>query len=48
MNGLKTVNGGAMLFYQAYYADCLFVDKKANDSEAEALFEEYLKKYQRG
>ena len=46
--GVKAIGGLAMLFYQAYYADCLFVGKKADDGEAEALFKDYLKTYQRG
>ena len=41
--GLQTLNGAAMLFYQAYYADCLFLDKKADINEAKTLYERYLK-----
>ncbi len=41
--GVKTLNGGAMLFYQAYFADCLFLGKEPNDQEAEALYELYQK-----
>jgi shikimate dehydrogenase len=33
--GIKAVGGLAMLFYQAYYADCLYVGKKADEKEAE-------------
>ena len=40
--GLKTLNGKAMLFYQAYYADCLYLNKEPNDKEAETLYEKYL------
>ena len=41
INGKKTVNGEAMLFYQAYYADCLFLGRKSSNVEAKNLFEEY-------
>ena len=46
--GVKTVGGLAMLFYQAYYADCLFLGKKADEQEAEAFYEKYLQTYKRG
>lgn len=42
-SGLKTVNGAAMLFYQAYYADCLYLGLAPDDSQAETLYQEYLK-----
>ena len=40
--GLKTLNGKAMLFYQAYYADCLYLGKEPDDKEAEELYKKYL------
>ena len=40
--GLKTLNGAAMLFYQAYYADCLYTERTAKAAEAEALYKKYL------
>jgi shikimate dehydrogenase len=40
--GLKTVSGGAMLFFQAYYADCYFLGKEPSELEAEELYEGYL------
>jgi len=40
--GLRTLNGSAMLFYQAYYADCLFVGRQAQIEEAKALYGKYL------
>ena len=40
-HGKKTVNGEAMLFYQAYMADCIFVNKTPDAAEAKALWEEY-------
>jgi shikimate dehydrogenase len=43
--GVKTVGGLAMLFYQAYYADCLYVGKKADEQEAEQLYQGYLQVY---
>ncbi len=39
---IKTVNGEAMLFYQAYYADCLFLGIQPNDGQAEKLYQGYL------
>lgn len=40
--GLRTLNGASMLFYQAYYADCLYVGKTPDAEEAKALYEKYL------
>lgn len=42
--GKKTVNGEAMLFYQAYYAECIYFDRKADDGEAKILFKKYTEK----
>ncbi len=39
--GKKTVNGGAMLFYQAYFADCIYLERKADAAEAKRLYAEY-------
>jgi shikimate dehydrogenase len=36
------INGKAMLFSQAYYADCLFLEREADSKEAEALYRKYL------
>lgn len=41
--GRKTINGNEMLFYQAYYAECLFWDITPDDLTAKKLYEEYLK-----
>ena len=41
--GLKTLNGAAMLFYQAYFADCLFLGREPSEEEAKILYEKYLK-----
>lgn len=41
--GKKTVNGKAMLFYQAYYAECLFFGAQPSEGQAKELFEKYLK-----
>ena len=42
-SGVRTrVNGMAMLFYQAYYADCLFLDRRVDEREAEELYLKYL------
>ena len=40
--GLCTLNGMAMLFFQAYYSDCLYIDKMPSDDEAQRLYEKYL------
>lgn len=39
--GKKIVNGESMLFYQAYYADCIFIGKDPSAREAKELFEKY-------
>ena len=36
--GLQTLNGAPMLFYQAYFADCVFLGREPNDEEAKALY----------
>ena len=43
--GLKTCNGSAMLFYQAYYADCLYTQRQADANEAKILYLNYLEAY---
>ena len=40
--GLSTLNGQAMLFYQAYYADCIYLGKTPDDTEAKELYKAYL------
>ena len=40
--GISTLNGKAMLFYQAYYADCIYLGKDPDDAEAKELYEAYL------
>lgn len=40
--GISTLNGAAMLFYQAYYADCIYLDRQPNDDEAKRLYEQFL------
>ena len=39
--GLKIVNGSAMLFYQAYFADCLYLGTEPNLAQAIAFYAEY-------
>lgn len=41
--GLKTLNGASMLFYQAYFADCLFLGREPSEAEAKLFYENYLK-----
>lgn len=40
--GKRTVNGAAMLFYQAYFSDCLYLGREPNVDEAKALYAKYL------
>lgn len=39
--GLQTLNGESMLFLQAYYADCYFLNKEPSEEEAEKLYAKY-------
>lgn len=39
--GLRILNGEAMLFYQAYFADCLYLGIAPNRAQATALYAEY-------
>ncbi len=41
--GKKIINGAAMLFYQAYYADCYFFGLTPDAAVAAKLFEKYQK-----
>ncbi len=40
--GCRTVSGGAMLFFQAYYSDCYYLGRTADRAEADKLYEKYL------
>ncbi|MBQ7913275.1 MAG: shikimate dehydrogenase [Clostridia bacterium] len=42
--GLQILNGAAMLFYQAYYADCLYLDITPNDKQATAFYRQFIQK----
>ena len=42
--GKKIVNGEAMLFYQAYFSDCIYLGIEPSDEEAKQLFERYKEK----
>lgn len=44
MRGLQTLNGAAMLFYQAYFSDCLYVNREPMEGEVEELYQKYLQK----
>ena len=39
--GISTLNGAAMLFYQAYYADCIYLEKTPDENEAKALYRKW-------
>ncbi|MBQ7880055.1 MAG: shikimate dehydrogenase [Clostridia bacterium] len=41
-DGLQILSGAAMLFYQAYFADCLYLNREPDKAEAERLYEKYL------
>lgn len=41
--GKKIINGRAMLFYQAYYSDCIYFNLTPSPETAKKLFEKYLK-----
>lgn len=40
--GKKIMNGKAMLFYQAYFSDCIYFGLKPDEVLAKKLFEEFL------
>lgn len=42
-NGKRTVNGDAMLFYQAYYSDAIYLGLSPDGKTAEELYKEYKK-----
>lgn len=39
----KTLNGEGMLFYQAYFSECIYFGVKTDNLQAKQFFEEYLK-----
>lgn len=39
--GKKIINGEAMLFYQAYYAECIYFGVDPDDNQAKTLFKKY-------
>ena len=39
--GKRTLNGEAMLFFQAYAADCIFTGREQNMEQAKELYREY-------
>lgn len=41
INGKKTLNGEAMLFYQAYYGDCIYLGISPDLNLAKKLYTEY-------
>lgn len=40
--GKKTINGQAMLFYQAYFAECIYFGAQPDDAQAKELFQKYI------
>lgn len=45
--GKKIINGEAMLFYQAYYSDCVYFGIESDAKKAKRLFELYQKEQQK-
>ena len=43
--GKPILNGEGMLFYQAYYGDCIVLGREPKAAEAKALFDAYKQKY---
>ncbi len=43
--GKQIVNGEGMLFYQAYYGDCIILGRNPSAEEAKEFFKEYQLKY---
>lgn len=41
--GKQIIDGEPMLFYQAYYGDCILLGREPKDEEAKLFYEEYLK-----
>ena len=39
--GLQTINGAAMLFYQAYYADCLYLGLQPDHAQADEFYQKF-------
>ena len=39
----KTINGEGMLFYQAYFSECIYFGVKPDNAQAKLFFEEYQK-----
>lgn len=42
--GKKVINGEAMLFYQAYYSECIYFGISPDDGEAKKLYELYRRR----
>ena len=40
--GTRVLNGAPMLFYQAYFADCLYLGKEPSETQAKKLYSEFL------
>ena len=43
--GKRIINGEAMLFYQAYYSQCIFFEKLADEAEAKQLFNKFTEEF---
>ena len=41
-SGKKIINGKKMLFFQAYYADCIYLDRQPDNKEADKLCDKFF------
>ena len=41
-SGKKIINGEAMLFYQAYFSECIYFNLQPDENQAKHLFEKYV------
>ena len=44
--GMRVLNGAPMLFYQAYFADCLYLGVQPSEEQAQKLYEAFLNSQQ--
>ncbi len=43
VQGLQVCNGKAMLFYQAYFSDCLYLEREPKEEEMQDFYQKFLK-----
>ncbi len=42
--GKKALNGAKMLFFQAYYSDCIYIERESDGAEAQELYKKFERK----